>query len=96
MRYSPIGGASYLFDKVLTVCFAVASTDYRVGRAATSARWPFFERSVRRGMPKAICTTHVAAYRLGCGVSHPAYLTTGRAVSPSHLARLLLCPGPIL
>jgi hypothetical protein len=25
------------------------------------------ERSVRRGMPTAICTTHVAAYRLGCG-----------------------------
>ena len=25
------------------------------------------KRSVRRGMPRAICTTHVVAYRLGCG-----------------------------
>jgi hypothetical protein len=153
------------------------------------------KRSVRRGMPRAICATHVVAYRLGCGggevgapwprgaapwecnsavlqypissapgsifwktvaahnirrvimlhlkhsslsgwgeafinghladrrlatrqmhrpwarptvapqagdgslsplVSHPAYLTTGSAVSSSHLlARPLLCPGPM-
>src|SRR5215207_6010582 len=28
--------------QVLTVCFALASTGYWVGRAGSSARWPFF------------------------------------------------------
>jgi len=44
--------------------------------------------------------THTVASEAGDGslspvVSHPAFLTTGRAVSSSHLARPLLCPGPM-
>ena len=64
IRYPPVGAASYLFvsGKVLTVCFATASTDYRVGRAAASARWPFLEKSVGRGMPGLTCTTHIVAH----------------------------------
>jgi hypothetical protein len=32
---------------------------------ATSARWPFLEKFVRRGMPRTICITYIVAHRWG-------------------------------
>ena len=64
--------------EVPTVCFTLARTEYRVGKAATSARWPFFEESVRLSMPRVTCTMQIVAHRLGWA---------GEKVVPSGLAQ---------
>jgi hypothetical protein len=51
--------------EVPTVYFTLARTEYRVGKAATSARWPFFEEPVRLSMPRVTCTMQIVAHRLG-------------------------------
>ena len=64
--------------EVPTVCFTLARTEYRVGKAATSARWPFFEESVRLSMPMVTCTMQIVAHRLRWA---------GEKVVPSGLAQ---------
>jgi hypothetical protein len=78
---------SLLFiGQVLTVCFALASTGYRVGRAGSSARWPFFgEIRASRYAKSSMHNAH------SCAPGWGQCLVVAFSEVPTDLSRFSVC-----